>query len=135
MIVDDSKIDLFLHERFIQLSGICDKVISYNNAESALQYINENSMMPSELPAIVLLDIQMPEINGFEFLNRLQQFPESVRTAITIIMVSSTVDHTDINRLEDYKNVKCLLKKPLDPDQLKGVLEKINSNVKVGDVS
>src|SRR2546428_13278255 len=133
MIVDDSKIDLFLHERFIQLSGIGDEVISYNNAKSALQYINENLNAPSELPTVILLDIQMPEINGFEFLNQMQQFPEHIRSVISIVMVSSTVDRKDISGIKTHKNVISLFKKPLDPVQLKELLQKINRNIKVND--
>ncbi len=79
MLIDDSKIDLFLHEKMLKLSGIAQEIKSFLSGESALAYLEEHCNSPELLPHIILLDIQMPEMNGFDFLNSFESFPDQVK--------------------------------------------------------
>jgi len=122
MMVDDSEIDLFVNRKFLRVAGITDNTVSFLSAKDALAYLSENAGLPEKFPKVILLDIQMPEINGFQFLERYQDAAGSSAGETKIIMLSSTVDPVDINRARANPFVLDILKKPLDPAQLKKAL-------------
>lgn len=125
MLVDDNDIDLFLNKKFLRVAGITDNTISFNSALEALNYLKHNANFPEKIPSIILLDIQMPIINGFQFLELFEEVPQHVREATSIYMLSSTTDPVDIERAQDSHNVVNILCKPLDPMALKTVLSKV----------
>lgn len=123
MMIDSNDIDLFLNKQLIDVSGISDNIISFQSAREGLDYLRENSYQPENLPTVILLDIQMPEIDGIQFLELFDDIDESVQDAVKIIILSSSLDGSDVNRAHDNKHVVDILKKPLDPGELKGILK------------
>ncbi|MDZ4844683.1 MAG: response regulator [Chitinophagales bacterium] len=123
MMIDDNEIDLFVNKKFLRVSGITDNTISFISAKDALNYISANATTPEKLPKLILLDIQMPEINGFRFLELFQDAPESAQHEMKIIMLSSTLDPLDIEKARCNRFVVDILKKPLDPAALKEALK------------
>lgn len=111
MLVDDNATDLFLHERFLTHQQIAKEITSFNYAEKALHYLAEKNDI-EKLPDIILLDIQMPLMNGFEFLKHYEKLP--ITHKCPVIMVSSSLDFGDINRAKANPMVLELLEKPLN---------------------
>ena len=68
ILIDDNEIDLLLHEKLIVFQQISRTVLSFPNANKALEFLSSNISLPKIPPTIILLDIQMPEMDGFEFL-------------------------------------------------------------------
>lgn len=118
MLVDDSIIDLKINSKLIELSGLFSTVITCKSGQEALHYFSISASQPDKLPAILLLDIQMPEMDGFEFLEHYKKFPAAVRNQCTVIMLSSTLDFGDIQRAEANPHVSNLIKKPLQLSEL-----------------
>ncbi|MBI1221951.1 MAG: response regulator [Bacteroidetes bacterium] len=118
MLVDDNEIDLFLHEKLIRLSGISDSVISFTTAREALSYLEKNNTQPD----IILLDIQMPEMDGFDFLKAYEQITNLNFDITQIFMVSSSLDFSDISKAKANPLVTEFIKKPLNVKELKSHL-------------
>ncbi|MBC7485219.1 MAG: response regulator, partial [Cytophagaceae bacterium] len=117
MLIDDNPTDLFVHERFIVHRKISHEIQKFISAEDALFYLQEHPNM-EKWPDLILLDIQMPVINGFEFLIHFDKFSQMKKSSI--IMLSSSLDFGDINRVKANPHVLALMEKPFDIDELIG---------------
>lgn len=118
MLIDDNDIDLKINAKLISLANIFEEIIICQSGEEALDYLNKHLQTPDLLPDFILLDIQMPEMDGFEFLEYYENFPDKRPVA----MLSSTLDFGDIKRAEANPYVVKLLKKPLSPNELAALL-------------
>ena len=121
MLVDDNKIDLFVHNEFINQMNIAHTVLEFLSATEALTYLQDNEV--TKWPNIILLDIHMPIMNGFDFLEKYVYLPISKRELCKVIIVSSSLDNGDILRAKENSNVLKLLEKPLNTTKLRQLLE------------
>ena len=123
MLVDDNIIDLRINSKVIALTALFDEIIQCQSGEEALAYFTSHASEPEKLPNFILLDIQMPEMDGFEFLDNYKQFPEAWKNHCFVAMLSSTLDFGDIHRAEANPDVLKLFKKPLIPSELEGLFK------------
>jgi CheY-like chemotaxis protein len=116
-LIDDSAFDLFIYEKLLIKSGITNSVKTFNSARDALKHLIAKA---EELPdTIILLDLQMPDMNGFEFIDEFDQLPGDLRSKIRIFMLSSTIDTRDIEKAKASTHILDLLPKPLEIPFLK----------------
>lgn len=121
IVIDDSKLDCFIAEKVIQNSGRSETVKSFMVATEALDYITSNSS--SDTKTVVLVDIQMPVMNGFEFIEAYEEkIPEEARNKYLVNLLSSSINETDMIRAKGYKSVNKFLNKPLTKDTLDVIL-------------
>lgn len=117
LLIDDSAFDLLIYEKFLLKSGISKSVRTFNSARDALKFLlNEGTSLPE---TIILLDLQMPDMNGFEFIEEYDTTPEILKEKIRIFMLSSTIDSRDIEKAKASSHIIDLLPKPLDIASLK----------------
>lgn len=124
-LIDDNDIDIAVNTKLLQLSEISPNIHSYNNAAKFLQSIQSNQEYYSSKEHVVLLDIMMPGMSGFECLEELSKLPEKIKARMKVFMLSSSIDRNDIRRGESYDLVQRVLEKPLDIYLLKKTLESI----------
>jgi CheY-like chemotaxis protein len=121
IVIDDSKLDCFIAEKIIQNTGRSESVKTFMTASEALDYIKSTS--PSVQKTMLLVDIQMPVMNGFEFLEAFESaVPSDVRNNFVINLLSSSINESDMIRAKGYKSVANFLNKPLTKVSLDKIL-------------
>ncbi|MEO7210208.1 MAG: response regulator [Chitinophagaceae bacterium] len=112
LIVDDDSIALMLSERLIHIAGFAEKSISFDSALKALKWITDNFKDKIVLPDIILVDLHMPEMDGFTFLQKIEEM-FSPGNAPDVFVLSSTVYIDDKKKLNQFSFVKKIIMKPL----------------------
>src|ERR1043165_663450 len=92
LLIDDTYVDRYIAERNLIKYGIADEVISKDSARSALNYLASLEGAPEMLPNLIFLDIRMPEIDGFGFLDEYEKFPDSIRKNCIVMMLSTSLN-------------------------------------------
>lgn len=120
-LVDDNEIELFLMRKFINMAGFTseEQVKSFSSGPDALTEFEKNSV-----PDVLLLDIQMPVMDGFAFLDSFSEILAQKKLSSCIIMISSTLDFGDISRAEAHPLVTAFVEKPLKPELLRQILQR-----------
>src|ERR1035437_7221000 len=97
IVIDDSKLDCFIAEKIIKNTGKCGSIISFLQGKDALEYI---AATPYEalVPTVILVDIQMPVMNGFEFVEAFEKRPKNITSNYTIYVITSSINENDLNR-------------------------------------
>ena len=130
MLIDDDSILNLLNELLIQKTNFATVHKIYTHATRALNDIKTiyDSHNLTELPDIIFLDINMPDMNGWEFLDELVLFPKEALEKCKVIMLSSSIDLHDIEKSVTYPVVSNFISKPLTPDKLQSLtaLDKVN---------
>jgi len=117
LLIDDSAFDLLIYEKLLLKSGISKTVKTFNSARDALKYLlDEGTALPE---TVILLDLQMPDMNGFEFIEEYDSAPNFMKEKIRVFMLSSTIDSRDIEKAKASLHIIDLLPKPLDIASLK----------------
>ncbi len=123
IVIDDSKLDCFIAEKIIKNTGKCESVTSFQMAENALEYIRTQAT-PSANPTIILVDIQMPVMNGFQFVEAFEKLPENITDNYSVFIISSSINDDDLNRVHNYRSIRQFLNKPLTSNNLSLLLSK-----------
>lgn len=121
MLVDDNDTDNFISKRIIEITEFANRVEVKNSGKSALEYLAENEDRPENLPNIIFLDINMPVVDGFVFLYEFEKFRELVRTKCKVIILSSSDNKRDIDKIVNNNYVIKFITKPLTEDSLEEI--------------
>lgn len=119
MLIDDSEIDNMVNAHILSKNNIAKNIIVHSSANDALNYLSKIAADENmAVPDVILLDINMPIMNGFGFLVEFEKFDESLINNIKVIMLTSSVDPNDIRRSKEYKTVQAFISKPLSLEHL-----------------
>ena len=122
LLIDDNDIDLKINSKIIKFSSFFNHIVICQSGEEGIAYISKNLNQPELLPDFILLDIQMPEMDGFEFLELYKRFPQTFIDNCKLAILSSTLDFGDIKKAEANPLVIKLLKKPLYTSELQELI-------------
>jgi CheY-like chemotaxis protein len=123
LLVDDDPVFNFLSKKVLENIGMAGEVHVALNGQEALQLFNSYFVGSMSIPDIILLDLNMPIMDGFGFLQAFKQLPLSGVNRIKIVIVSSSQDPRDIQRAQEL-GVAYYLSKPITEASLRAVLEK-----------
>jgi CheY-like chemotaxis protein len=118
MLVDDNDTDNFIHRRVLEMNGYCDEILVMNSGKSALEYLQNNQENLERIPQVIFLDINMPVVDGFVFLFDFDNFPDTLKDSCKIVILSSSDNKKDIDRIVDNEYVIHFITKPLTEEAL-----------------
>lgn len=119
-IIDDDPIFVFGAQRFMKVANFCKSLMIFGNGKEALEALLPRLQEGKNLPEVILLDINMPIMNGWEFLDEFTKVP--VSKEITIYVVSSSIDPRDLSRVKKYEQVTNYIVKPVTSKVLNEIL-------------
>ena len=120
MLIDDNEDDNFFHKIVLTEEGITDNVIVAESGFEALQYLSSGK----EIPELIFLDINMPKMNGWEFLEEYETLEIPDKTSVVIIMLTTSLNPADKEKAAKIKTVHGFETKPLSKQILNTVIEK-----------
>jgi CheY-like chemotaxis protein len=111
LLVDDDKITNFLNQLLLNDLGIAQQVLTAENGQEALRIVHEECAS-SSCPALILLDVNMPVMNGFEFLEAYAELAFASKQSIIVVMLTTSLHPRDVARLSGMP-IQGILNKPL----------------------
>lgn len=129
LIIDDDEINNFIAAKLIDKLPPKAKVTTCLNGESGLEYLKNCLQNPKELPDIIFLDLNMPVMNGWEFLDVYENsIKPSINKNILINIITSSVYNNDMLKSTTYNSVNRFVSKPLNTELLKELFGEIHNS-------
>lgn len=123
-LVDDNEVDLFVQKRFIEMRKFAGNIVTFSSPSKALEVLTNN---PTQIPGILFLDINMPMLNGFEFLERVRETSHELFNQLRVVVLTSSNSQLDRDRAFSFSNVIRFIPKPLTSQGLDELLNSLNN--------
>jgi two-component SAPR family response regulator len=116
-IIDDDKLSVKLVSMLITKNEFCETINPFFSPQVALDELKKNCVESKNLPDAILLDLNMPVMDGWQFLDEFNDL--AIKKEISIFIITSSIDPADIEMVKKYKMVKSYIMKPLNAEKLK----------------
>ena len=130
LLVDDDHIQHKITELIIKRLNLSVKYTSYMHAQEVLSFLIKHHKNYSVLPDLILLDLDMPEISGWDFLDIFEIFKQYFAKKISIVILTSSVDLRDRERISMYESVKGFYSKPFTQEAMEDILDSSYISIK-----
>ncbi len=118
-IIDDDSIFVFVLKKLLEKNENFVQVRDFKNGEDVLDILQNNT----EFPDIILLDINMPVVDGWQFLQKLEELPN--KENLRVFVMSSSIDVADVEKSKEFTTVKNYISKPINQEKLNDLLNQI----------
>ncbi len=117
MLIDDNEIDNLINQKMIESVGIAEQIYVHTGAKSGIEFLRNIEKLTDYsdkiLPDIIFLDIDMPLMDGFQFLDLFSKLNANTRNRCKIVMLTSSINPQDISKSKNYDYVFKYINKPL----------------------
>lgn len=124
-IIDDDPIFVYGIKRIMNEIDFCDEIIVYANGESALNELGSLVQEGKKLPDVILLDLNMPVMDGWVFLDDFVKIPSHNQEHLSLYILTSTINPSDIEKAKNYPIVNNFISKPVTISDLKHMLKEL----------
>lgn len=128
LLIDDNPADNEFHKIIIEEAGICNHIKIALNGVEALEYLRKSGEAGGEgglpKPNIIFLDINMPLMNGFEFLEEYKKLDEKIKSDLVIVMLTTSLNPDDAKKAKEDSQVNEFQNKPLTIESLQEIIKK-----------
>lgn len=124
MLIDDNEIDNLINQKMIEAAAITENIYTHTGAKSAIEFLRNMEKLKNAtdvLPDVIFLDIDMPLMDGFQFLDEFEKLSNNTKKMCKIIMLTSSINPQDFDRSKKYSSVKLYLNKPLSQESIQKV--------------
>lgn len=121
MLIDDNEIDNLINQKMIEACSTADKILTHTGAKAAIESLKNLEKLggsQSLLPEVIFLDIDMPLMDGFQFLEEFDKLSGDVKEHCRIVMLTSSMNPQDLTRAKKSPYVRKYINKPLSADTL-----------------
>ncbi|WP_074409796.1 MULTISPECIES: response regulator [Aquimarina] len=125
-IIDDDNMYVNLVKRIVEAKNLCSNLMVFQNGKDALNYFEAilTNLNKKTIPEIIFLDLNMPVMDGWEFLDNFTKIKNKLGKTITLYIVSSSINPVDIERAKSINTVKDYLVKPVTIEDLEAIFLK-----------
>ena len=123
LVIDDDDINIFIIKKIVAKTGYNVEMVSKNNGQLAIDYLRQVADDRAQFPHLMLIDINMPILNGWEFLDAYDGLETDLKS--DMYMLSSSVYENDIEKAKTYRTIKGFISKPLSLERLTELLRQI----------
>lgn len=113
LLIDDSYIDNLINRKILDNNNYAETVMVIDSPQEAFEFVRNSLQTGHNIPEVIFLDLRMPLMNGFEFLNALVELPDLKPDLIKIFVLTSSLDPKDIKKIKENKLVSKFIGKPL----------------------
>ncbi len=125
LVIDDDDINIFIIKKIVEKTGFAVNMAAKTNGQLAIEYLQGIADQAETLPHLILIDINMPVLNGWEFIEAYEKL--NIKESIDMYMLSSSVYENDIEKAKTYKVVKGFISKPLSIDRLVELFREVSA--------
>ncbi len=125
MLIDDDVNTNFYNKILLEQSNLVEDIVIFQQAMEALAYLKNDGHNVS----IILLDINMPVMNGWEFLEAYEKLDAKLKETLVVVMLTSSVNKEDHERASKINSVKRFLSKPISPEDINGLVSLIEAEM------
>jgi CheY-like chemotaxis protein len=122
-LIDDDEIYLYTVKKLVERHNLANQVHEFKNGFDAIEFLNKMSMNAQVLPDTILLDINMPVMNGWRFLEVFSLLKPKLDKHINIYMITSSINQSDIDKAKSISDISDFLVKPIGTEQLVNILK------------
>lgn len=125
-IIDDDGMYIRLLKKIIEARKLCDNLLIFNNGKESIDYFEAilKNLHEKEVPDIMFIDLNMPIMDGWEFIERFTKIENKFNKLISLYIVSSSINPVDIDRAKSLSNIKDYLVKPVRITELETIFKK-----------
>lgn len=124
-VIDDDHVYQYMITRTIKENNLSEDILIFSDGEEAIEFLKSNADKIENMPDVIFLDINMPIMDGWQFLEEFVFLKPRIGKKITIYMVSSSVDKADTERATKISELTDYIVKPITPDRLKDIIQEL----------
>jgi len=125
MLIDDNEIDNLINQKMLEGTNFAERIYVYTSGKSALEFLKnlqrDKNLDKALIPDVIFLDINMPLLDGFQFLDEFDNLDKQISQKSKIVMLTTSINPTDRERSDNNHNVLAFINKPLNHEYLEDI--------------